>query len=110
MKNHSDTIKEIKFLRFQGLVGNVCIFVTFEKTIPNNILGEATEKENTRSCLGKSSIESDNVTEKTSEQRLWILRADPVLLHFSPLCSNFSVTQEVDTGWIYIRNKRKPAN
>lgn len=70
MKNHSDTIKEIKFLRFQGLVGNVCIFVTFEKTIPNNILGEATEKENTRSCLGKSSIESDNVTEKTSEQRL----------------------------------------
>lgn len=70
MKNHSDTIKEIKFLRLQGLVGNVCIFVTFEKTIPNNILGEATEKENTRSWLGKSSTESDNVTEKTSEQRL----------------------------------------
>ena len=42
-KNHSDAIKEIKFLRFQGLVGNVCIFVTFEKIIPNNILGEATE-------------------------------------------------------------------
>lgn len=42
-KNHSDTIKEIKFLRFQGFVGNVCFFVTFEKIIPNNILGEATE-------------------------------------------------------------------
>ena len=69
-KNHSDTIKKIKFLRFQGLVRNVCILVTFEKTIPNNILGEATEKENTKSWLGESSIESDNVTEKTSEQRL----------------------------------------
>ena len=32
--------------------------------------GEATEKENTKSWLGESSIESDNVTEKTSEQRL----------------------------------------
>ena len=44
MKNHSDTIKEIKFLRLQGLVGNVCIFVTFEKTIPNNILGRQLKK------------------------------------------------------------------
>lgn len=60
-----------------------------DKKIIPNMLGEATSKENLRSSLEESSIESVSVIEITLEQRVWLLTADLVLLYFSPLCSSF---------------------
>lgn len=72
------------------MVGNVFIFVTLrKKVIPANMLGDPTSKENVRSSLGESSIRSVRVIEIISEQRVWLLTADPVLLYFS-LCSSFT--------------------